>query len=224
MKLKKFSRFACFSVLLMGIVAAPPFIAQQARATMVVEVSFEKSVEQAAAVIRGTVTAKEGKFVDVGQEAPVPMTEYTVSVDHVYVGDVTAKTVTLLNPGGVEKDGLKYEIPSGFPDHQIGEDLILMLEPAGPGNYVVVGLHQGKFFVVKSEETGKEYVTRTNSSAVVVNAETKQAVSDFTKQQLFDLDEFEAKIEDASAKANKSFKSASSSDDSKKSEKEETEE
>jgi len=205
--MKKLLRMSLISCLLLGATATSEMFVQNANATVVLKLDFDEVVEKSAAVVKGSIAAKEGKFVADGNGGEKPVTFYTFKVEHTYIGGVSGSTIILVNPGGAEKDGMKYPLPSGFTDHQVGEELVVMVEPAGD-NYVITGLHQGKYHVLKSSETGKEYVARQQSSAQLIDAETKAPTSAMTAQQLFTMEEFESKLEKAAKSSDKEFKAA----------------
>lgn len=210
--MKQFLRMSLISCLLMGATATTEMFVQDANATVVLKMEFDEVVEASTAVVKGSIAAKEGKFVTDSNGNEKAFTFYTFKVEHTYVGSVSESTITLINPGGAEKDGIRYLLPSGFPDHQVGEELVVMLEPAGE-NYVITGLHQGKYHVVKSSETGKEYVARQQSSAQLIDAETKAPASAMAAQQIFSMDEFESKLEKAAKSSDKEFKAAEQEED-----------
>lgn len=146
-----------------GIVLCWPAPAP-ADAGSAIRMNLEELVEGSALVVEARVQAARS-----GADARgLVYTDYDLEVERTFYGtDAPTRTVRL--PGGMLPSGRGMMFP-GLPELAVGEELLLMLSPAGRDDLrMPVGLAQGKFRLVTSAE-GERFAVRTPSSAALIDA------------------------------------------------------
>lgn len=190
------------------------FLASVASATTVEKLTTADTVAIADVIVRGTIGQPEAMKVETPQYT-FWMTADTLAVDHVYVGSLDETTIKVCHPGGLTfSDGYSLDVPSGFPTHETGESVILMLEKKA-GYYVITGLYQGEWELeastIKSGEAPTIIARRGEGTAVLLDQETKQkTLPDLFEKTVLELSELEAVIQAAAEKNNKAFSPAKS--------------
>jgi len=91
------------------------------------------------------------------------LTETRVTVSDAYKGG-TRGVVTVMQLGGVV-DNVRMTV-HGALQWDVGEEVVLFLEPFQTGTYQVSGFFQGRFKVERDPRTGDAYVVRPASSDV----------------------------------------------------------
>ena len=99
---------------------------------------------EAALVVRATV---DSKTVKRDAEKRI-VTEVELRISETWKGKAPGKTLTLIHPGGVL--GEEIAVASGQPTYQINEEVILFLAPNDRGQFVTIGVGNGKFHVNNS--------------------------------------------------------------------------
>jgi hypothetical protein len=119
-----------------------------AAASTFLALSQKELVEQADAVVAGRIVERQSFW---NEEHTAILTEAVLQVEDVIVGSAPAY-VNLRTFGGQVDD---YRIVAhGFPTFQLGERLVLFLEPEKDGAQRVLGYQQGQFRI--RGEQGKE--------------------------------------------------------------------
>jgi hypothetical protein len=150
--------------------------------TTVLHYTLEEAVATADEAVRGHVTDRQATTLVLPDGASVPVVRYRLQVAESYFGEGTeGQELTLLNPGGPVQGSSGYaEIPSGFPDFRVGEEVLVLLEKREgrlatgqadksldlhPSSFILqpyfvpVGLGQGKYVVTRTED-GEAYASR----------------------------------------------------------------
>jgi len=146
-----------------ALLAAGVFFATATAQTVVREASLEALVDQSEIVVRATadesqpVTSEDGRQIH---------TVTRVTVRESLKGEAL-ETLEVRTPGGTV--GEITQVVHGAPRLEKGEEVVLFLQRAAPGTrrFVVHGLSQGKFKVVK-DQTGAPVVTRDRAELQVV--------------------------------------------------------
>lgn len=142
-------------VMVLGFVCAClPLAAPTDGATQLRHLGIEELGATATVVVRGQVSGVRGFW---NEKRTKILTEITVDVVESYKGDV-AGVVRLIQLGGVV-DNVRVTADGALQWTQ-DEEVLLFLEPYGPGTLQVTGFSQGKFLVERDPATGDEFVRR----------------------------------------------------------------
>lgn len=195
------------------LVASVLAITVPSPATTVDKLNLKDTVRIADVVVRGTIGTREPLKLETPQYS-LWLTAYNLSIDHVYVGAVAEPTIKVCHPGGLTfSDGYTLDVPTGFPTHQAGDSVILMLEKK-QGYYVITGLHQGKWDLEASanKSGGTTIIAHQGSGdANLQDAATKQkALPDLFEKTVMELPELESEIQAAAGESQKEFSAAKS--------------
>jgi hypothetical protein len=129
-------------------------------ATQLRQLSIEEMGLAADKVVQGTVTATHSFW---NAEGTKIFTEITVASDETHKGRPEG-TVRILQLGGTV-DNVQVTV-HGALAWTPGEEVLLFLEAYGNDAYVVSGLSQGKYSVVRDLRSGEVFVTRSATSVV----------------------------------------------------------
>jgi len=136
-------------VVLGAILATPP-----SHATQVVQYSVEQLGAVSAKVVRGRVAATHSYW---NADRTKIFTETVIETDETYKG-ARAASVRILQLGGTV-DGVRVTV-HGALGWTPGEEVLVFLEPYRDESFVVAGLSQGKFNIVRDPATKEAFVTR----------------------------------------------------------------
>lgn len=128
--------------------------ASSVQATKIVHMDPQKLADAASAVVRGTVVGSESYW---NASRSKIFTETTITVDESYKGSPGGE-VRVLQVGGVV-DGVQVTVHGALQWRQ-GEEVVVFLESADSGKYLVSGFSQGKFQVERDPLTGRAFVQR----------------------------------------------------------------
>lgn len=137
-----------------GLLLAGLLLVQPVCATQVQQLSVEELGTIAAKVVRGKVETTRSFW---NPEHTKIYTEVVLATDETYKGGATG-TVRVLQLGGTV-DGVRVTV-HGALGWTPNEEVLLFLEPYKDDQYVVSGLSQGKFNIVRDPRTQEAYVTR----------------------------------------------------------------
>jgi hypothetical protein len=126
--------------------------ATAAFATQVVLRTPRELAQESALIVDGTVTGVRSYWNDDHSKI---LTEATVAVAGTHKGSA-GSTVRVVQLGGVV--GNVRMTAHGALAWKRGEDVLLFLEPALPGEYQVAGFSQGKYMIERDRRTGKAFV------------------------------------------------------------------
>lgn len=146
----------CFLFAVIALSLSAPSV----HATQVQQLSVEELGTAAAKVIRGKVSTTQSYW---NPEHTKIFTEILVDTEETYKGTDTG-TVRILQLGGTV-DGVHVTVHGALgwtPD----EEVLLFLEPYRDDKFVVSGLSQGKFNIVRDPRTNEAYVTRVSLTDV----------------------------------------------------------
>ena len=146
-----------------------------ARALPVLPRSFDELVERADTAFRGTGTAVSPQWIGEGSARHV-VTFVTFRVEETYKG-AAVPTQTLRFFGGTV-DGTAMEVPE-MPRFAIGQVAALFVTGNGKQFCPLVGVHQGRFHIIK-DSAGVERITTDDGSPVVRTAEIGRLTADGT--------------------------------------------
>jgi hypothetical protein len=136
--------------------------ATAASATQIIYKSPRDLGREATLVVDGRVAGVRSYW---NAEHTAIFTETLVDVSTTYKGDDTG-TVRVVQPGGIV--GHVRTTVAGALSWNVGEDVVLFLEPAAPGAYRVSGFSQGKFTVERDPATGAQYVRAADTGGAQV--------------------------------------------------------
>ena len=127
----------------------------QAEASIVVPLTEEALIEDAAAIVIGHVTSIRGNY---DQNRGIIFTNVAVAIEDVLKGEIPVGEITLRQVGGSFGDLHSWVV--GSPQFTLGERALLFLRVDRGGNLRVAHLYQGKFTVSFDLASGEEYATR----------------------------------------------------------------
>jgi hypothetical protein len=122
-------------------------------AIIVVPITFEQLVDEAAAVVYARVADVRGQWTDDRQSIDSIITLEALQ----YVKGDLGPTVALRLPGG--EAGGRIQVIPGAPTLREGELVVLFLKARGPALLTTVGLGQGIFRVARDARSGAMLVT-----------------------------------------------------------------
>lgn len=125
-----------------------------AHATQVQVQSVEELGKTSERIVRATVTSVRPYWNDTHTRI---LTETTVRVSEDYKGAGPA-TVRLVQFGGAV-DGVRMTV-AGSLDWNVGEEVVLFLQPSLPDRHRVNGFNQGKYSIERDPATSREFVRR----------------------------------------------------------------
>ncbi|MCP3959475.1 MAG: hypothetical protein GY719_16620 [bacterium] len=155
-----------------------------AEALTYVAMSDETLADRAAVIVEGQVIE-----VDPSPGVGRPVTDYLLTVEEVFAGEVSGSPLVVRVAGGVMADGFGLSIP-GAPRFAEGQRAILFLRPRDDGTYRVLHYALGAFDLV--ERDGRRYVVRDLSSAEEIQLLGREQPQDGPR----DLDLFRAWLRD----------------------------
>lgn len=137
-------------------------------ATTLIAMDVPALTKAADVVVRGTVVRVEARWT---MDRSRIVTDNEILVAQTYKGNVVAKTVVAMQPGGVVGDlGQKVH---GAATFALGDEVVVFLERRGD-RFTVVGLAQGRLVV---DRAGAEPVVRGGEEELfLVDAKTHQPV------------------------------------------------
>lgn len=195
-------RWVVAAVLALGLATAD--------ATTVVETSLEENVARSEYVVEGRMVDRANQWVRSGDQR-VFVTAWTVEVGHTWIGERSVGEITVLIPGGGSPDGGEtyVPVPSGFPEFEKDDEVLLMLERATETGHVLPALHQSYYEVVESTATdGRREVrfVRPGASAAVVDREGRPVREELFRDRIVSRDEMAERLEAAADAAGKTFR------------------
>jgi hypothetical protein len=128
------------------------FFASAAHATTVLRVDVDDLTDQATVVVRGEVESVVSKWVET-ESAKSICTLVTLKVTRVLKGKAEARIVVTCPGGKVGDSQLKV---SGVPEFVKGEKAVVFLWKNRFGDYLPLGMNQGRFRIRKDPKTGEE--------------------------------------------------------------------
>ena len=131
-----------------------PFLAQDANATTMIQLSLSQLVDASDEIVRGTVTEV---WTEPDLKTGMVWTYAQVEVYSVLKGD-PGSVVILEQPGGMW--GTKDAIVEGVARFSVGEEGYFFVEHLESGHTVPVGMFQGKFNIVMDPYTQKNIALR----------------------------------------------------------------
>jgi hypothetical protein len=134
------------------VIFAVVLAASAANATQVIYRTPLQLAERASIVALGTVTDVRSSW---NEQRTKIFTEITVNVAETYKGD-RHPSITIVQPGGVA--GIVRVTVSGVLSWEVGEEVLVIVEPLSDGLYRVSGFSQGKYRVERDPETHEAYV------------------------------------------------------------------
>ena len=138
------------------------------------------------AVVQGMVRRVESRWT--GDKLRI-ITEVDVEVTDALKGE--ARAVRLVNPGGVVGD--VGQMVHGSPQFQVGEEVVVFLEKRPGDTFLVTGMSQGKFRVVRSSDGKAAFaIPEIEADAHLIDPVTRLPTS--AKTQPMKLDDFKAKV------------------------------
>jgi hypothetical protein len=131
------------AVLFLLLVAVP------AHATIVIRAGVEDLTDKATVVVRGEVTHVESLW---NEAHTTIQTKARIRVAAVLKGEAGAEIVATFPGGQVGEDRMKV---SGVPAFEKGEEVVIFLWKNRDGDYLPLGLNQGKFRIETDPRTGE---------------------------------------------------------------------
>ncbi len=135
------------ALLMLGAAAVP------LQAVIVIPVTFEQLVDEAAAVVFARVSDVRGQWTPDRRSIDSVITVEALQ----YVKGDLGSTVALRLPGG--EAGGRIQVIPGAPTLREGELVVLFLKARGPALLTTLGLGQGVFRVTRDTRTGAMLVT-----------------------------------------------------------------
>ena len=147
------------------------------RSTIVVEMDLKALARNSCAIIVGDLLEIQKEWLPSDEVGGVPVVEaiLVIKVKKVFkscsgmrVGDI----IYVNRPGGSIGDSGTYI--AGSPTFNSGTQLLLFLAQFQDNRFVITGLSQGKFRILKNKSTGKEEVVQDSAarSVTVMNLKT----------------------------------------------------
>ena len=131
------------------------------------DVPPELLARQATLVVRGVVNSKTVRR----DPARRIVTEVEVQISEAWKGKLSAKTLTLIHPGGIL--GEEMLVTTAEPNYRIDEEVILFLLPTEDGKFITVSAGHGKFRV--NTPTGERASSLTGTPVLI--SELKSVVA-----------------------------------------------
>jgi hypothetical protein len=154
------------SIVLPIVALASLFRLERSQAGTAIRLDIGGLVDRADLVLEGCVTAEHAV---IGPASRID-TEFTIAVEHTYLGDPLATRV-IRWPGGVLPDGRGMALP-GMPRLSVGSRAILFLTAADSvGMRMPVGLAQGELSIA-IDAIGGKHVVRDQSDLSLVDPRT----------------------------------------------------
>ncbi len=135
------------ALLMLGAAAVP------LQAVIVIPVTFEQLVDEAAAVVFARVSDVRGQWTPDRRSIDSVITVEALQ----YVKGDLGPTVALRLPGG--EAGGRIQVIPGAPTLREGDLVVLFLKARGPALLTTLGLGQGVFRVTRDTRTGAMLVT-----------------------------------------------------------------
>ncbi len=148
-----------------------------ADATIIVPLSEDALIEDAAAIVIGQVTSIQG--AEDRRRATI-YTHITVAIEEVLKGEIPVGDIALRQLGGSFGD--QHSWVAGSPHFAIGEKVLLFLRADRDGSLRVAHLYQGKFTVSLDLASGVEYATRETPAGVHALPRVTQGASQAAAQ------------------------------------------
>jgi hypothetical protein len=123
-------------------------------ATQVQQLSFEQLGAAATKVVRGKIETQHSYW---NPQHTKIFTEIVLAAEETYKGS-DANSVRIVQLGGTV-DGVRVTV-HGALGWTPGEEVLLFLEPYKDDSFVVSGLSQGKFNILRDPQTNEAFVTR----------------------------------------------------------------
>lgn len=146
------------------IVVVILFFSINSEATVVRMLSLQKMCKKASGIIIGDVISVDSywntKHIQI-------LTKVTINVSENLGNNNISKKIHLIQPGGtVGSVTLKV---SGLPQFVVNEKVLVFLEYKFQGHYVVMGLAQGKYTIIKNRDNNDEFATRDLRGLIFIN-------------------------------------------------------
>jgi hypothetical protein len=144
--MRSLAKFLVLAVVALALF--PPTV----RATQILYKSLPQLGEQSEAVVRGNVVGIESYW---NEKRTKIFTETVLAITESYKGEV-GSSARILQLGGVV-DNVRVTV-HGALNWDLGEEVVVFLEPAPAGKYQVSGFSQGKFKVVRDPRTNEAFI------------------------------------------------------------------
>lgn len=162
--------------------------------TIVVEMDLKTLARNSCAVLTGNLLEIQKEWVPspVSGGEPVVQATLIVKVTKVYKscsGIKAGDTISVIRPGGSIGDSGTIII--GSPTFNSGTKLLLFLDQTSDGRYIITGLSQGKFRILKNEHTGKEEAFQDKAARALtfVDMKTGKITEDKTTPDKMEMEE-----------------------------------
>jgi len=128
------------------------FVGGPAEATRFVRLSIEELARDADAVVHGRVTGLESLRDASGRI----YTRVDLSVADVWKGAIPGRVCTVVCGGGSLGETVVRAV--GQPEYAVGDEVVAYLVRSDAGNWVTLGMAQGRFQVTRDDTTGGRWV------------------------------------------------------------------
>lgn len=133
------------------LVACALLLAPGARAVLMQPLSVSELTQKSDTVVQGIVTGRSSQRDAEGRI----YTKVILHIGEVWKGSEPGNTLTLVHGGGTV--GNVREEVSGQVEYTVGEEVVAFLVVNPRGEYVTLGLAQGKFHVWRDKQTGEKF-------------------------------------------------------------------
>ncbi len=159
------------------------FAEVDALATRFTRLTPEELARGADVVVHGRVVSLETRRDGAGRI----FTSMELAVDDVWKGVLTTATCTVVRGGGVLGESEVRAI--GQPKEAVGDELVVYLIRSAEGEWVTLGMAQGRFQVTRDEATGRRWVRNLFWGAPSVPANARARLAAWPPTRPLSLDE-----------------------------------
>jgi hypothetical protein len=173
------------------------------RSTIVVEMDVKTMARNSCAVVIGDLLEIQKEWIPspVSGGEPVVQATLMIKVRKVFKscsGIKKGDVIPVLRPGGSIGDSGTIII--GSPTFNSGTRLLLFLAQTPDGRFIITGLSQGKFRILKDEATGKEEAVQDKAARTLtfVNMQTGQMSEEKSTPDRMDVEDISKELENPS--------------------------
>lgn len=164
-----------FPGLRLATVALSAFlVATSSYATTVKPSSFAELVNQSDYIVRAVVKSTTSERQVKNGRTKI-YTRVELEVREVIAGQPPSPLVLVMLGGRVGEEEMRI---AGAPQFEVGNEDILFVRDNGKTIYPLTAMMHGRYRVLKEQETGREYVARSNDAPLTDTAEVALAMSD----------------------------------------------
>lgn len=141
-------------------------------------------IGEANVIVRGVV---DSNYVDYEASGSGRIMTFTkIIVEEVLKGTLTAKEITVRQPGGA-KDGVEMRV-AGTAEFQAGEEVVLLLGAFDPSDrsYSIPGMATGKYFVER-RSSGEEILVNSLGSEEIYRRSGDESLLSYTSRVSLDV-------------------------------------